>query len=128
MKITIRVWHATDLRMDTPVTFLTGYTKVADITLAPEATAGWRHDVPEGFLGEAFHRSQHLDAGPWFTADGIAKLVPHDRVRSTSVGDILEVLLGTNPARGALCLVKGIGFERIDPLTEIDWKRAHGVN
>lgn len=125
MKTRIRVWHINNLRMMDPVTFSTDtYTAVADI--ATEAPALATTGGPPA-LDEAYGRSQHLSADAWFAADGITKLVDHDRVRSTSVGDVLEILIGSGALSGALYLVKGFGFERIDPLTAIDWTKAHGV-
>ncbi len=125
MNIRVRVHHIANLRMDAPVTFGTkgAFVPVADVaTEAPMVPA----DAPR-VLDEAYGRSQHLYEKAWFAHDGITKLVDHDRVRSTSVGDVLEVLVGENATAGAIYLVKGIGFERIDPLTPIDWTSAHGV-
>ncbi len=124
MNVKVRVWHITNLRMDAPVTFGTkgAFAAVADIvTEAPMVPA----EAPR-VLDEAYGRSQHLYEKGWFDHDGIMKLVDHNRVRSTSVGDVLEVLIGDNATAGAIYLVKGIGFERIDPLTTIDWSVAHG--
>lgn len=118
MKTRIRVWHINNLRMDATVQFLdkSAFTAVADID--PEAP-------PESMLDEAYGRSQHLYPEPWFSFPGIAKLVDHVMVRSTSVGDVLEVLVGERATCGAIHLVKPVGFERIDPLTPIDWRTAH---
>lgn len=124
MNTRIRIHHVNELRMAVPVVFSrTHYTAVAD--LVPEAPLTPLAMPPA--LDEAYGRSQHLSADAWFAGPGITKLVDHNRVRSTSVGDVLEVLVGEAATCGALYLVKGMGFERIDPLTPIDWATAHGV-
>ncbi len=116
MNIRVRVHHVNNFRMDEPVTFAPAhYTPVADILVESPMSS---------ILDEAYGRSQHLYDTPWFAADGITKLVEHTNVRSTSVGDILEVLVGERATCGAIHVVKAIGFERIDPLTVLDWKRV----
>jgi len=104
----IRIWHNVNLRMDTPSTFADSHALVATINTDN--------------LDDAYGRSQHLDS-PWFMGAGITRHADADRIRSTSVGDVLEHADG--PLNGALFFVKNVGFKRIDPLEVFTWKTAY---
>ena len=53
-------------------------------------------------LGEIFHRTQNLDE-PW--------VAPHHHMRSTSMGDIMTVRNGSQPAE--MWVVDAVGFIRL---------------
>jgi hypothetical protein len=73
---------------------------------------------------DGYVRSQNL-WGSWLDEDGVTKLTEASGARSTSVGDVLEVLVGDAATCGALYVVAPVGFTRIDPLSVIDWQTLY---
>ncbi len=101
----LRVWHNdttfSDRRND-PAVFPADFTAVAEVNTV------WPHDAFE--LTNTIHF-------PWWHNTGV-KLLTLPPSRSTSVGDIIEDMDG-----GALLLVKGFGFGKLDgPNPVITWR------
>ena len=89
----IKVWHAPDLSFTEPALYPAEYALVAEVV----------SDEPD----EAFGLTNHIDSD-WKTNRGVTPTawVP---VRSTSVGDVLEL------SDGRHLLIIGIGFTEITP-------------
>lgn len=62
-------------------------------------------------LEAAFVDSQHLHDWPWFEGERVTKIPGHDKIRSSSVGDVFVLLAGYERVH----VVTTLGFKRLGP-------------